>query len=81
MSRTLCRYTLQAITASGALFLLGCATPVEGGRTPGSEYAASQAGDEADADTQRTDKRPTRRMRTSLSMPYFSFAQSLNPRS
>lgn len=80
MSLTLCRYTLQAVTATGALFLLGCAAPTESGRSTTPDYGVVQADEAPDAEAPRQ-KRPTRRMRASLSMPYFSFAQSLNPRS
>ncbi|WP_305804907.1 hypothetical protein [Stenotrophomonas sp. YIM B06876] len=81
MSLMLCRYTLQAVTATGSLMLLGCPASAEGGRSPGSEYAASQPVEECDAALAAPDRRSTRRIHASLSMPYFSFANTLNPRS
>lgn len=75
------RRVLQALMATGTLLLLGCAASLGSGRAAAKDYAAEVAGDEQDANDISKTKRPARRMRTSLSMPYFSFAQSLNPRS
>lgn len=76
------RYVFQAMTAAGALLLLGCsATSLQSGRSIGLDYAAQEAGEQQDAGAKPDAKRQARRMRTSLSLPYFSFAQSLNPRS
>lgn len=75
------KHVLQAMVASGTLLLLGCAASPQVGAASERNYAAEVAGTEQDATAQPNVKRPARRMRTSLSMPYFSFAQSLNPRS
>lgn len=81
MSNKRSRHVLQALMATGTLLLLGCSEAPETGRTHVRDYAAEAAGDEQDANVPPKAKRPVRRMRTSLSLPYFSFAQSLNPRS
>ncbi len=75
------KHVFKAMVASGALLLLGCAASPVSGAAGERNYAAEVAGTEQDATAQPNVKRPARRMRTSLSMPYFSFAQSLNPRS
>ncbi|WP_313399082.1 hypothetical protein [Stenotrophomonas sp.] len=75
------RHTLHALVTASALLLLGCTAPVGSGRTDAGDYAAELAGGEQDANDQPKAKRQARRMRTSLSLPYFSFAPSLNPRS
>lgn len=81
MSRKLRRHSLPALFAFGALLLLGC-TASERSGMPDADYGALQAGGEPDAEASRaTRAQPARRVRASLSMPYFSFAQSLNPRS
>ncbi len=81
MNRKRSRHVLQALTATGALLLLGCSASLQSGRADARDYAPEIAGVEQDANDLPQAKRPARRMRTSLSMPYFSFAQSLNPRS
>lgn len=75
------RHVLQAVMATGTLLLLGCSAAPGTGPVQSRDYAAEVAGDEQDANDLPKAKRPVRRMRTSLSLPYFSFAQSLNPRS
>jgi hypothetical protein len=77
-------HSAKALTAASALLLLGWFSIPAGDR--GSETATGafespqdagviQAGNADGAPT------PPRRLHSSLSMPYFSFAQSLNPRS
>ncbi|HEY0333474.1 MAG TPA: hypothetical protein VGC74_07160 [Stenotrophomonas sp.] len=53
------------------------------GRTTdtGADYGVSEADEENAATTPEQAPRPVRRARSSLSMPYFSFAQALRPRS
>ncbi|MCD7100306.1 hypothetical protein [Stenotrophomonas sp. MMGLT7] len=46
---------------------------------PDAEYGASKTGQENQTPTPQAP--PARRLRSSLSMPYFSFAHSLRPRS
>ena len=75
------RHVLPALTVSGALMVFGCSAALQGGQTDSRNYAAQTAGEQQDATAPSNAKRPARRMRTSLSLPYFSFAQSLNPRS
>ena len=74
------RHALHALMVTGTLLLLGCSTSLANGLANAKDYAAQAAGDGQDADESPKAKRPVRRMRTSLSMPYFSFAQ-LNSRS
>ncbi len=47
---------------------------------PGADYGVPKTGQENQTPTPQA-PRPTRRLRSSLSMPYFSFAHSLRPRS
>lgn len=75
------KHTLQIALASGALLLSGCFAAPETDRTRVRDYAAETTGHVQDANDPKTAKRPARRIRTSLALPYFSFAQSLNPRS
>lgn len=75
------KHALQIALAIGALLLSGCFAMPETDRTRVRDYAAEAAGDAQDANDPKPAKRPTRRIRTSLALPYFSFAQSLNPRS
>lgn len=76
------KHALQIALASGALLLLsGCFATPETDRTRVRDYAAEAAGDAQDANDPKPAKRPARRIRTSLALPFFSFAQSLNPRS
>ena len=72
---------LLALTAAGALLLGACAE--QSGRTPpGAEYGVIDAKDEGQTqDAAPSTQRPARRARSSMSMPFFSFAQSMTPRS
>lgn len=81
MSSTLCRYTLQAVAATGTLLLLSYAISADGRSTPAADYGVEQASEEQQTEIKSANQRNARRMRASLSMPYFSFAQSLKPRS
>ncbi len=80
MNRRHQRHLLPALTAAGTLLLIGCTLSLPAGRGAVQDYAAGTTGEEQEANVQEK-RRPIRRMRTSLSLPYFSFAQSLNPRS
>ncbi|WP_313316617.1 hypothetical protein [Stenotrophomonas sp.] len=75
------RHALHALVTSSALLMLGCSASLGTAHTDARDYAAELAGDEQDANDSPKAKQPARRMRTSLSLPYFSFAPSLNPRS
>ena len=80
MNTKLGRHALHALMVTGTLLLLGCSTSLGNGLADARDYAAQVGGDGQDAEETPKAKRPARRMRTSLSMPYFSFAQ-LNSRS
>ena len=77
--------TLASIAGIGVLLLAGIATGTASNGAPAQAPTAglidsieSQApGASAEADALRP--KPKRRARPSLSMPYFSFAQSLRP--
>ena len=78
--------TLSSLSISSALLAVGLMANGEASRLPGSvsdsplvesvETGAVQATEEVVAPVERKH----RRGRSSLSMPYFSFAQSLRPR-
>lgn len=71
------------------LLLSGSAVLAAGGQEPasglvkdtGADYGVSAAAEENVSTSVEDTPRPARRSRTSLSMPYFSFAQALRPRS
>ena len=76
------RTALSVLAGAGALLLLGSALSLAPGRhLTRDEEATDVIGADPEAELQPKHLRPLRRMRTSLSLPYFSFAQSLNPRS
>lgn len=84
MNRMRRHQSTKAVTAASALLLLGWlgapagdfGSPAATGAFEGPQDAGVlQAGNATGAPT------PPRRLHSSLSMPYFSFAQSLNPRS
>jgi hypothetical protein len=79
MCHSLRKYTFLAMTAAGTLLLQGCAGLGHGAAST-SEYGAAGAEEEQEA-RNSSPKRSQRRARSSLSMPYFSFAQPLTPRS
>lgn len=76
--------TLSGLAASGALLTLGLLCDGSDARLQdakeGSPLATIDAAIEAGAAEADQAKRQTRRARATLSMPYFSFAQSLRPR-
>ncbi|MBD3827440.1 MULTISPECIES: hypothetical protein [Stenotrophomonas] len=78
-------HTAKTLTAASALLLLGWfGTPAsdDAGSSAGSgAFAGPQDAGVIEAGTADGAPRPPRRLHSSLSMPYFSFAQSLNPRS
>ncbi|WP_368563637.1 hypothetical protein [Pseudoxanthomonas sp. UTMC 1351] len=77
--------TLSSLTAGGTLLLVGLLSSGSSARLPTVLNAAPLA-EAIEAETlkaaeEAAGKRPhKRRSRASLSMPYFSFAQSLRPR-
>lgn len=76
--------TLSGLAASGALLTLGLLCDGSDARlrdaAEGSPLATIDAAIEAGAAEAEQAKRQARRARATLSMPYFSFAQSLRPR-
>ncbi|MBN6148746.1 hypothetical protein JR065_00200 [Xanthomonas sp. AmX2] len=69
--------SLPALVVVGALLSVSWVGAERShGRSP--DYGASEPQEDS---RESAPPRPARRMRTSLSMPYFSFAQSLRPRS
>jgi hypothetical protein len=83
MNRKLFRRSLPLmLLLSGSALLSAGWLGTASGRTTdtGADYGVSEANEENAATPEET-PRPARRGRTSLSMPYFSFAQALRPRS
>lgn len=82
MSRKRTTHVFPALAAASGVLLLGCSLCLAaGGGTTSGDYAARLGSEEQEATAPEKTRRPARRMRASLSLPYFSFAQSLNPRS
>ncbi|HBK46501.1 MAG TPA: hypothetical protein DDZ67_08725 [Xanthomonadaceae bacterium] len=64
-----------------ALLAVGCLGAASGRVTDtGADYGVSET-EQENATPPEASRRPARRLRTSLSVPYFSFAQVLRPRS
>lgn len=80
-------HTLPSLAVGGLLLAVGALAATTGARTAEAESAALVGVLEADVREITGDERtpePTqhkRRARASLAMPYFSFGQSLRPRS
>lgn len=76
--------TLTGLGASGALLALGLLCTSTDARFQGVRDSAPLTGIDstiaASADLGQEQAQPRRRARATLSMPYFSFAQSLRPR-
>ncbi len=74
---------LLLLLSGSAVLAAGRLEPAPGTvKDTGADYGVSAAAEEnAATPTQEEAPRTTRRARTSLSMPYFSFAQALRPRS
>jgi len=84
MNRMRRRQSAKAVTAASALLLLGwLGTPAGevGIRATTGAFESPQDAGVIEAGTADGAPTPPRRLHSSLSMPYFSFAQSLNPRS
>ena len=76
------RTAMAALASAGALVVLGSALWLPPSRGPARSLPApAPVGSDSEAELPPMPVRPLRRMRTSLSLPYFSFAQSLNSRS
>ncbi len=79
------RHAGPAITAAALLLLAGCmgTAMVRLASQAGTAPDAAQVQDASSPEAGRapTAPSPPRRLNSSLSMPYFSFAQSLNSRS
>lgn len=77
-------HSAKAFTAASALLLLGWFSIPAGDRGSATATGAFEGPQDAgviEAGTADGAPTPPRRLHSSLSMPYFSFAQSLNPRS
>ncbi|PPJ42604.1 MULTISPECIES: hypothetical protein [unclassified Pseudoxanthomonas] len=80
-------HTLPSLAVGGLLLAIGVLATVTGARTAEAESTALVGALESDAreiagDDRNPDARQhKRRARASLAMPYFSFGQSLRPRS
>jgi len=74
---------LLLLLSGYAVLAAGRLEPAPGSvKDTGADYGVSAAAEEnASMTTQDEARRQVRRARTSLSMPYFSFAQALRPRS
>lgn len=84
MNRMRRHHSAKAVTAASALLLLGwLGTPAAevGGAAARGAFDGPQDAGVIEAGTADGAPTPPRRLHSSLSMPYFSFAQSLNPRS
>ncbi len=70
------------LLCGGVLLAAGCLGTASFRITEtGADYGVSEADEENAAAPPAARSRPTRHLRASLSMPYFSFAQALRPRS
>jgi hypothetical protein len=77
-------HSAKALMAASALLLIGWFSIPAGDRDGTSATGAFEGPQDAEvieAGTADGAPTPPRRLHSSLSMPYFSFAQSLNPRS
>ena len=73
---------LMLLLGGGALLSAGWLGTASGRTTDtGADYGVSGADEENATTSPEEAPRQSRRARTSLSMPYFSFAQALRPRS
>ena len=73
-----CRPAFPVLAAAGTLLLLGCTLSMPAGRGAAASPDAVLADE---TPLQEKPRRQARRVRASLSLPYFSFARPLNPRS
>ena len=86
MNQTL-THTLPSLAVGGLLLAIGVLATVTGARTADVESTALVGALESDAakvagdDGNPQARQHKRRARASLAMPYFSFGQSLRPRS
>jgi len=84
MNRTHRRTASRLLASLSLLLLLGCLIVLPEGAdlsATGTTNPGLTDGAMPDAGTAPTTTSPPRRLNSSLSMPYFSFAQSLNSRS
>lgn len=81
MYSRLFRRPFPLLLCGAVLLSTGCLGAASGRVTDtGAAYGASEA-DQENATPPEAPARPLRRQRASMSMPYFSFAQVLRPRS
>ncbi|MDX3936577.1 hypothetical protein [Stenotrophomonas sp.] len=84
MTRMRHHHAAKAVIAASALLLLGWFGPPSGDAGEAASANVFEGPQDAGViEAGNADGAPTppRRLHSSLSMPYFSFAQSLNPRS
>ena len=77
-------HTLPSLAVGGLLLAIGVLATVTGARTADVESTAlvgALESDAAEVDGNPQARQHKRRARASLAMPYFSFGQSLRPRS
>jgi len=84
MNRSLPRTLLRPLPLGAALLMLGSGVALMAGAERASDASADRSDMRAEAeaaeDAEDAVQRPARLVRATLSMPYFSFAQSLRPR-
>lgn len=84
MNRSLPRTLLRPLPLGAALLMLGSGVALLAGAGRASDSSADRSDARAEAqaveDAEDAVRRPARLVRATLSMPYFSFAQSLRPR-
>lgn len=81
MNRSLPRTLLRPLPLGAALLMLGSGAALLAGAGRASDSSADRSDARAEAQVvEDAVRRPARLVRTTLSMPYFSFAQSLRPR-
>ncbi len=82
MNSKLFNQPIPLLLCGAVLVAAGCLGAATGRvMETGADYGVSAADEENPTTPPEARTRPVRRLRTSLSMPYFSFAQALRPRS
>jgi hypothetical protein len=80
MSKMLRRHSHLALFAAGALLFAG-SPGAQRSPVPGGDYGPINVDQEVATEPASQSRAAQRRVRASLTMPYFSFAQALNSRS
>lgn len=73
-------HTLSVFTIGSGALLLGCSAGLPHGQASLPEYDVKETNQQLDTPPPPQPEPPVRRVRASLSLPYFSFAHSLRPR-